>query len=112
MSRIEVCVKEWFYSKKADKIYRYNIGNFEAYPNEAGDTFYSHHTLKVLPPDAVVAVVTRLDNGKYRLVQSYEWYKKEDKLYNTTGKGIIIYSLTPRGTYRKGSAIILYHTML
>ena len=64
---IEVPLYEWFYSDKEKELYRYQSGVFEAYaakrptpgliPTNPRE-FYSHHHLKVLPPDAVRANVS------------------------------------------------------
>ena len=52
LDRIEVATHDWFYSIQTRKLYHYDSGNFEAYPQKGDNKFYPHHFLKVLPADA------------------------------------------------------------
>ncbi len=52
LDRIQIPTHEWFYSPKYyDELYHYDQGDFEAYPSTGEATFFTHHTLKVLPSD-------------------------------------------------------------
>ena len=92
LDRIQVPGHDWFYSKKANEIYRYTAGNFEAYPAAPDDTFYKHHTLKVLPKDAVQTLV-RDNNGRYHITKILDWYYSftTNKLYHNSGDGVEVY---------------------
>ena len=66
LDRIEVPKYNWFYSHEAKEIYHYDNGVFEAHAAmrpQAGlqptspHRFHTHHHLKVLPSDAVIATV-------------------------------------------------------
>ena len=57
LDRIQIPSHEWFYSPKYDELYHYDQGNFEAFPSTGEATFFTHHTLKVLPPDVELVKV-------------------------------------------------------
>ena len=59
LDRIQIPAHDWFYSPKYDKLYHYDEGVFEAYPSAGDSSFFTHHTLKVLAPDAVLVRVGR-----------------------------------------------------
>jgi hypothetical protein len=52
---IQIPTDSWYYSKKESEIYHYDKGVWEAYPclSEESNTYFTHHTLKVVPPDAI-----------------------------------------------------------
>ena len=53
---IQIPTHKWFHSKQHNELYQYEKGSFKAYQpttGGTGDTFKTHHTLKILPPDAV-----------------------------------------------------------
>jgi len=67
LDTIQIPNHEWFLSPQQNELYQYKNGNFKAYPAESNiSTFYTHHTLKVVPPDSVLVEV-ELDstNGRY-----------------------------------------------
>jgi hypothetical protein len=79
LDRIKVPIFEWFYSPRTTEIYRYDSGVFEAYSPKSCQEglrptnptiFYNHHHLKVLPTDAVRAVV-RQHQDHFELVKKY-----------------------------------------
>ncbi len=73
LDRIQVPQHHFYYSKAANELYHYTDGNFEAYPSTGDDEFYHHHTFKVLPKDAIQALVR--DTGeRYQLTAILEWY--------------------------------------
>ena len=54
---IQIPTHDWFYSEQQNELYQYKQGNFKAHPSTAegtAHTFKTHHTLKVLPPDAIL----------------------------------------------------------
>lgn len=57
LDRIQIPTHDWFYSPRYDELYHYDDGVFEAYPSKGDDTFFTHHTLKVLPDDAELVEV-------------------------------------------------------
>ena len=69
LDTIQIPTHEWFLSPQQNKLYQYEHGNFKAYPADSPIlTFYTHHTLKVLPPDALLVEV-ELDttNERYHI---------------------------------------------
>ena len=59
LDRIQVPVHDWFYSEQAQELYHYDYGVWEAYLKKNAESFYTHHTLKVLPPRVVpVSVIS------------------------------------------------------
>ena len=76
LDRIKVPAHEWYYSRKADEVYQYDQGNFEAYPAvEAGAHSFSHnHVLKVLPADVLMAEVVK-DGKGWKLVKTHKWFQ-------------------------------------
>ena len=54
LDRIQIPTHDWYYSAKESELYHYDQGVWEAYPrhNQHTDKFLTHHTLKVVPPDA------------------------------------------------------------
>ena len=66
LDRIQIQTHEWFYSPKYDELYHFDEGVFEAYPSRGDNSFFTHHTLKVLPDDAeLVEVAVDDDNLLY-----------------------------------------------
>ena len=57
LDRIQVPVHDWFYSPKYDELYHFDEGVFEAYPSRGDNSFFTHHTLKVLPDDVELVEV-------------------------------------------------------
>ena len=57
LDRIQIPAHDWFHSQRNDQLYHYINGVFEAYPADGKGDFYPHHTLKVLPFDAVAVVI-------------------------------------------------------
>ena len=67
LDTIQIPTHEWFLSPQQNELYQYEHGSFKAYPADSIiSTFYTYHTLKVLPTDAVLVDV-ELDstNGRY-----------------------------------------------
>ena len=95
---------DWFHSEKESELYRYDRGNFEAYPHADTNKYYSHHSLKVLPPDACMARVTE-ENGKMVLQQVYQWFRSPGTglVYFRSGNEFRTYSPTPHNTYKECS---------
>jgi hypothetical protein len=62
LDRIQIPTHDWFYSPKHDELYHYNDGMFEAYPSDGTSNFFTHHTLKVLAPDAELVTVSRTED--------------------------------------------------
>ncbi len=60
LNTIQIPTHEWFYSEEQNVLYQYKQGNFKAHPpilEGTVNTFKMHHTLKVLPPDAILVTV-------------------------------------------------------
>eukprot|EP00956_Cyclotella_meneghiniana_P033708 scaffold98469_cov63-Cyclotella_meneghiniana.AAC.5 len=55
LDRIQIPTRSWYHSAKATELYHYDNGVWEAYPNlkPYDNRYFTHHTLKVIPPDAV-----------------------------------------------------------
>ena len=68
LDRIQVPIHDWFYSPKAHELYHFTEGVFEAYPSAQDSTFFTHHSLKVLPEDDVSLVTVTTDPTTSRLV--------------------------------------------
>ena len=68
LDRIQVPVHDWFYSSKAHELYHFTEGVFEAYPSAQDSTFFTHHSLKMLPEDNVSLVTVTTDPHTQRLV--------------------------------------------
>lgn len=62
LDRIQIPTHDWFYSAKYDELYHYADGVFEAYPSAGDSSFFPHHTLKVIAPDAELVTVIHTDN--------------------------------------------------
>ena len=73
LDRVEVPKHDWYYSKKYNELYHYDQGNFEAYPNEQGNRFMQHHTLKVPYKDAIPAIVRQTGTG-FEMTHKVEWW--------------------------------------
>ena len=69
LNTIQIPTHDCFLSPQQNKLYKYEHGNFKAYPADASLlTFYTHHTLKVLPPDSVlVEVELNKTNNRYHI---------------------------------------------
>ena len=65
LDRVQVPTHEWYHSRKGKELYRYDQGNFEAYPAMHGvqGKYLPNHVTKVLPKDALMAEVQANDNG-------------------------------------------------
>ncbi|KAL3784917.1 hypothetical protein ACHAWO_001204 [Cyclotella atomus] len=61
LDRIQVPTGEWYYSEKESELYHYDHGVWEAYPRKEPNpnTYWTHHTLKVVPDDAVPVLVEK-----------------------------------------------------
>ena len=62
LDTIQIPIHKWFYSEQQNELYQYERGNFKAYPpttEGTAHTFKTHHTLKVLPPDAILVNTER-----------------------------------------------------
>ena len=60
LDRIQVPVHDWFHSAQSNELYHYDHGVWEAYPCKTnGEDFFTHHTLKVLPDDAMPIEVSQ-----------------------------------------------------
>ncbi len=60
LNTIQIPTHKWFYSEEQNELYQYKQGNFKAHPPITESTahiFKMHHTLKVLPPDAILVMV-------------------------------------------------------
>ncbi len=55
LDRIQIPTGDWYYSDKSNEIYHYDMGVWEAYPRKEPrpHEYFRHHTLKVVPDDAV-----------------------------------------------------------
>ena len=67
---IQIPRHTWFYSPSLLELYHYVTGVFKAHPLEYDEIYHTHHTLKVLPPDAVLATVSLLPDGWHLLSTS------------------------------------------
>ena len=61
LDRIQIPTHDWFYSPRYDELYHYDDGVFEAYPSKGDESFFTHHTLKVLPDDVELVEVEQDD---------------------------------------------------
>jgi hypothetical protein len=60
LNTIQIPTHEWFYLEHQNKLYHYEQVNFKAHPpttEHSAHTFRPHHTLKVIPPDAILVLV-------------------------------------------------------
>lgn len=64
LDRIQIPAHNWYYSEKESELYHYDKGVWEAYPrhDQYNDKYFTHHTLKVVPPDAVPIEVLQTDD--------------------------------------------------
>jgi hypothetical protein len=55
LDHIEVPTHNWYFSPTENELYHYTHGVFESFPANTGTphSFHTHHTLKVIPDDAV-----------------------------------------------------------
>ena len=44
--KIEITTRDWFHSEQTQELYHYEEGNFEAYPENEENKFYTHHFVK------------------------------------------------------------------
>ena len=63
LDRIQVPTHLWFFSGKLHELYHYDNGVFESFPHSHEDLFHTHHTIKILPPDAILANVSLTTSG-------------------------------------------------
>lgn len=68
LDRIQVPTSDWFYSPSSQVVLHFDDGIFEAYPFFQHELFHSHHTLKILPLDALLANVSCTESGHWRLL--------------------------------------------
>ncbi|KAL7510779.1 hypothetical protein ACHAXN_007669, partial [Cyclotella atomus] len=61
LTAIQVPTHDWFYSARSNELFRVTEGVFECYPRKKDGSFFPHHTLKVLEPDAVMVKVEPVD---------------------------------------------------
>jgi hypothetical protein len=61
LTMIQVPTHDWFYSEKSNELFHFTEGIFECYPRRHDGSFYAHHTLKVLEPDAIRVAVEPCD---------------------------------------------------
>ena len=64
----------WFSSPKKNEIYQFDKGNFQAHSWKGNGSYFAHHTLKVLPPDATQAEVHEDDNGTLRMNHIFHYF--------------------------------------
>lgn len=66
---IQIPTDSWYYSEKESEIYHYDKGVWEAYPriDEESNTYFTHHTIKVVPPDAI-PVEVQLSDKSIRII--------------------------------------------
>ena len=106
LDRIETPNHDWFFSEKANELYHHDQGNFEAYPSIDGATgdggrYYLHHTLKVLPPDAVKVLVGR-EEDHYKVTSKLDWYYSfsANRLFHMVGGSVDTFGGLEDGTFR------------
>ena len=63
LDKIQIPTHTWFFSGHLYELYHYNKGVFEAFPHSHEDVFHTHHMIKILPPDAVLADVSQTALG-------------------------------------------------
>jgi hypothetical protein len=68
LDRIQVPSRDWYYSPSLQELLHFTDGVFEAYPPFHHELFHPHHTLKILPPDALLADVSCTKSGHWRLL--------------------------------------------
>ena len=68
MDRIQIPAHDWFFSPRNEEVYHYSSGVFEAYPSADDGTFYPHHTLKILPSDAVAVEIAQDPHTRHRSI--------------------------------------------
>ncbi|KAL3796822.1 hypothetical protein ACHAWO_002060 [Cyclotella atomus] len=61
LDRIQIPTNTWYHSAKETELYHYDNGVWEAYPHlkPYDNRYFTHHTLKVVPPDAVPVEVRK-----------------------------------------------------
>ena len=106
MDRIEVANHDWYLSTKNKEIYNYEEGNFKAHTERGRNQYHEHHTLKVLPGDAVKVRVRRHSEAGWEVVETLEWYQTQDtaRLYRRRGEGMETYRKAKDGTYYAAGA--------
>ena len=68
LDRIQIPSHDWFHSQRHAELYHYANGVFEAYPSDGEGSFYPHHTLKVLPSDAVAVTIGQRDTSLHYFI--------------------------------------------
>lgn len=68
LKMIQVPTHDWFYSELSNELFHYHKGVFEAFPAADINLFHSHHTRKVLPPEAQAVQVGRNDTGTHWII--------------------------------------------
>ena len=93
---------DWFHSKKNNKIYHYDAGNFKAYPATDSGTFHPHHSLKVIPADATQILVQK-EEGHWKITHHIEWYhsNQHQNLYHKKEGKTVQYQRSIDGTYEE-----------
>ena len=102
--RIEIATHEWFLSDVKKEIYRYKKGIFEAHLEAEVGTYHLHHTLKVLPPDAIQFEVKETEQGQLIVTERHEWFYSvsKDQIYKK-GKAVEHYVSDNGGWYKRGT---------
>lgn len=94
---IQIPTAPWYYSAKQKELYHYNNGVFEYHvPSYLKEReFIHHHTLKVIPDDAMELEVDDINEQGFRMtygqyIRSIGWthISEKRKLKNTCFKGI------------------------
>ncbi len=100
LDRVEIPTHDWFHSSQQNEIYHYDLGNFEAHPAISSKSFFKHHTLKVLPPDATQILVAHSESS-IEMTFKAEWYYSfsRDGLYRRRSEGIESFRCTKEGIY-------------
>ena len=100
LDRIEIPTHDWFHSNKEKEIYHYDCGNFEAHPAISDTTFFRHHTLKVIPPDATQILVAHKDTC-IEMTFKTEWYYSfsHDGIYHWNGDVIESFRCNKEGIF-------------
>ncbi|KAL7553316.1 hypothetical protein ACHAWF_016600 [Thalassiosira exigua] len=103
LDRIEVPLHDWFHSSQSKEIYFCDSGNFESHPHLHGDSYHGHHSVKVLPSDATLAIVEKESDGTYTLRHKLSWFFSVETglLYRREGKTIEVYRRHEGDVYRR-----------
>ena len=91
--KIQVPTHDWFYSAKSNELIQHEDGNFLAHASDGKGRFHEHHTLKVMPSDAVKVLVESSAEGPFSITQKFNWFLSTDgnKLFETDGTEVRTY---------------------